>query len=151
VVPRMGGERQVPRLRQRVARLVHLPAALLGYPHPHLAVRTVRGHTVIGTIAELEERSGKSVPDPHRPYVDGVTIPCPCGGEMRRVADIFDVWFDSAVASWATLRFPRDREGLSATGRLTSSPRARTETRGGSTLNSAQAPLRLAAHLTGVS
>ena len=25
---------------------------------------------------------------------------------MKRVEDIFDVWFDSAVASWATLGFP---------------------------------------------
>ena len=60
----------------------------------------------IGTIAELEERSGKPLPDPHRPYVDEVTIPCNCGGTMKRVGDIFDVWFDSAVASWATLGFP---------------------------------------------
>lgn len=27
---------------------------------------------------------------------------------MERVPDVFDVWFDSAVASWATLNFPRD-------------------------------------------
>jgi len=67
---------------------------------------------VIGTIAELEERSGAKVPDPHRPYVDEIVIPCSCGGEMRRVADIFDVWFDSAVASWATLGFPREREAF---------------------------------------
>ena len=25
---------------------------------------------------------------------------------MKRSPDVFDVWFDSAVASWATLRFP---------------------------------------------
>jgi isoleucyl-tRNA synthetase len=31
---------------------------------------------------------------------------------MHRVADIFDVWFDSAVASWATLGFPREREAF---------------------------------------
>jgi isoleucyl-tRNA synthetase len=61
---------------------------------------------VIGTISELEERSGRSLADPHRPYVDDVTIPCSCGGTMKRVEDIFDVWFDSAVASWATLGFP---------------------------------------------
>jgi isoleucyl-tRNA synthetase len=47
------------------------------------------------------------VKDPHRPYVDSVTVPCTCGGTMKRVEDIFDVWFDSAVASWATLGYPR--------------------------------------------
>ena len=34
---------------------------------------------------------------------------------MKRVEDIFDVWFDSAVASWATLGFPnktKDFENL---------------------------------------
>jgi len=63
---------------------------------------------VMGTLAELSEAAGEAVPDPHRPYVDDLTVPCPCGGEMRRVEDIFDVWFDSAVASWATLGFPRE-------------------------------------------
>jgi isoleucyl-tRNA synthetase len=33
---------------------------------------------------------------------------------MRRVEDIFDVWFDSAVASWGTLGFPRRREDFLA-------------------------------------
>ena len=51
------------------------------------------------------------VTDPHRPYVDAITIPAPAA-EMRRVDDIFDVWFDSAVASWATLGFPREREAF---------------------------------------
>jgi isoleucyl-tRNA synthetase len=31
---------------------------------------------------------------------------------MRRVEDVFDVWFDSAVASWATLNFPQKKEEL---------------------------------------
>jgi len=83
-----------------------------GIPIPVWQCDRCGDYTVIGTIAELEERSGERVPDPHRPYVDDVTIPCRCGGEMHRVADIFDVWFDSAVASWATLGFPRQREGF---------------------------------------
>jgi isoleucyl-tRNA synthetase len=31
---------------------------------------------------------------------------------MRRVPDVFDVWFDSAVASWATLNYPRDKDQI---------------------------------------
>jgi isoleucyl-tRNA synthetase len=77
-----------------------------GIPIPIWECRSCGAHRVFGTIAELEEASGSSVPDPHRPYVDELSIPCPCGGTMHRVPDIFDVWFDSAVASWATLRFP---------------------------------------------
>ncbi len=83
-----------------------------GIPIPIWQCEQCGEHTVIGTVAELEERSGTKVADPHRPYVDAVTVPCPCGGEMHRVADIFDVWFDSAVASWATLGFPREREAF---------------------------------------
>ncbi|MDD1694145.1 MAG: isoleucine--tRNA ligase [Methanoregula sp.] len=77
-----------------------------GIPIPVWVCEKCDEYRVMGTIAELEERSGKPLPDPHRPYVDEVTIPCHCGGTMKRVGDIFDVWFDSAVASWATLGFP---------------------------------------------
>ena len=69
------------------------------------------GHMeVIGTAAELEERSGQKLNDLHRPDVDSVFLDCPCGGKMKRSPDVFDVWFDSAVASWATLRFPSHEE-----------------------------------------
>ena len=77
-----------------------------GIPIPVWRCPSCSARRVVGTIAELESLSGQSVPDPHRPFVDDVTIPCSCGGTMRRVGDIFDVWFDSAVASWATLGFP---------------------------------------------
>ncbi|HOU70056.1 MAG TPA: isoleucine--tRNA ligase [Methanothrix sp.] len=69
------------------------------------------GHLeVIGTAAELEERAGRKISDLHRPEVDSVLLDCPCGGKMKRSPDVFDVWFDSAVASWATLRFPSHEE-----------------------------------------
>ncbi|TAJ43460.1 isoleucine--tRNA ligase [Methanofollis fontis] len=83
-----------------------------GIPIPVWKCDTCENRQVIGTIAELEEASGQDVKDPHRPYVDGVTIPCSCGGTMHRVSDIFDVWFDSAVASWATLGFPGEKEAF---------------------------------------
>ncbi|MEI8002817.1 MAG: isoleucine--tRNA ligase, partial [Methanothrix sp.] len=72
------------------------------------------GHLeVIGTAAELEERSGRKLTDLHRPDVDFVFLDCPCGQKMKRSPDVFDVWFDSAVASWATLRFPSHEEEFS--------------------------------------
>ncbi len=60
----------------------------------------------VGSVAELSELSGadQSNLDLHRPYVDEVTFPCPqCGGTMRRVPELIDVWFDSGampVAQW---------------------------------------------------
>jgi isoleucyl-tRNA synthetase len=77
-----------------------------GIPIPVWECRSCGKHRVFGTILELEEASGTQLPDPHRPYVDEVILTCSCGETMKRVPDIFDVWFDSAVASWATLSFP---------------------------------------------
>lgn len=65
---------------------------------------------VIGTLDELESKSGQKITDLHRPLVDNIFLDCNCGGRMSRVEDVFDVWFDSAVASWATLNYPRDKE-----------------------------------------
>jgi len=80
-----------------------------GIPIPVWECRSCGNRRVFGTIAELEKVSGTSIPDPHRPYVDQVSFPCgSCDGTMERVRDIFDVWFDSAVASWATLGFPAE-------------------------------------------
>ena len=81
-----------------------------GIPIPVWVCPKCDQYRVIGTIRELEEASGTVLKDPHRPFVDEVTIPCSCGGTMKRVEDIFDVWFDSAVASWATLGFPGNTE-----------------------------------------
>ncbi|WP_209679843.1 isoleucine--tRNA ligase [Methanohalophilus levihalophilus] len=82
-----------------------------GIPIPVWSCDSCGEIKVVGTRKELVEVAGI---DPetelHRPYVDEITIPCSCGGEMTRVEDVFDVWFDSAVASWATLRFPHTRE-----------------------------------------
>jgi isoleucyl-tRNA synthetase len=61
---------------------------------------------VVGSRTDLAERAGLEDPpgDPHRPAVDEVTVSCPdCGGDAERVEDVLDVWFDSAVASWASL------------------------------------------------
>ena len=77
-----------------------------GIPIPIWKCEKCGSLNVIGSREELERECGRPVPDLHRPFVDEITLECECGGTMRRVEDIFDVWFDSAVASWATLRFP---------------------------------------------
>ena len=60
----------------------------------------------VGSVEQLSELSGRDLSqlDLHRPYVDEVRLKCPrCGGEMRRVPEVIDVWFDSGsmpVAQW---------------------------------------------------
>jgi len=83
-----------------------------GIPIPVWACSSCDDYKVIGRFSELEELSGMKITDPHRPMVDAITIPCTCGGTMRRVEDIFDVWFDSGVASWATLSYPGSEEAF---------------------------------------
>ena len=43
----------------------------------------------------------------HRPYIDEVTIKCPeCGGEMKRVTEVIDCWFDSGAMPFAQHHYP---------------------------------------------
>jgi len=83
-----------------------------GIPIPIWVCDKCGEYEVIGRIHELEEKAKTPVPNPHRPYVDLLKFPCSCGGEKKRVQDIFDVWFDSAVASWATLGYPQNTESF---------------------------------------
>jgi len=84
-----------------------------GIPIPVWVCESCGETEVMGTRHELEKRAGVSkLPDLHRPNVDNIHIKCKCGGQMSRVPDVFDVWFDSAVASWATLNFPHDEKAL---------------------------------------
>ena len=63
----------------------------------------------IGSVAELQELAGRDLSelDLHRPYVDEVTFPCAeCGGTMRRVPELIDVWFDSGSMPYAQWGYP---------------------------------------------
>jgi isoleucyl-tRNA synthetase len=40
--------------------------------------------------------------DFHKPYIDEVKFTCSCGGEMKRVPEVLDVWFDSGSMPWAS-------------------------------------------------
>lgn len=63
----------------------------------------------VGSIAELKSLSGNCPEDIelHRPYIDAVTISCPeCGGEMKRVPEVIDCWFDSGSMPFAQWHYP---------------------------------------------
>ena len=63
----------------------------------------------IGSYAELRDRSGADaeLDDPHRPYIDAVTITCSaCGGVMHRTPEVADAWFDSGAMPYAQAHFP---------------------------------------------
>ena len=63
----------------------------------------------IGSIEELKSMSDNCPEEIelHRPYIDGVTIKCPeCGGEMHRVKEVIDCWFDSGAMPFAQWHYP---------------------------------------------
>ncbi|HEX9482202.1 MAG TPA: isoleucine--tRNA ligase [Solirubrobacteraceae bacterium] len=76
--------------------------------------RCASGHTrMIGSFDELQELSGTSLEDHHRPYVDEVTFACTepgCEEPMRRVPEVIDVWFDSGAMPFAQYHFPFEGE-----------------------------------------
>src|ERR1700694_5904493 len=47
-------------------------------------------------VSSSAELGLKDDVDLHRPFIDGVTLKCEkCGGVMRRIPEVLDVWFDS--------------------------------------------------------
>ena len=74
------------------------------------------GHRhAIGSIAELREMSDNCPEniELHRPFIDKVTIKCPeCAGEMRRVPEVIDCWFDSGSMPFAQWHYPFENKEL---------------------------------------
>ncbi|GAA3807266.1 isoleucine--tRNA ligase [Sphaerisporangium flaviroseum] len=71
--------------------------------------------TCVGSLKELGELAGRdlSALDPHRPFVDDVTLACPtCGGEARRVPDVIDAWYDSGAMPFAQWGAPHVNQDI---------------------------------------
>ncbi len=70
----------------------------------------------IGSREELYQMSGneeaKTV-EFHRPYIDAITLNCPkCGGQMKRVPEVIDCWFDSGAMPFAQHHYPFENKEL---------------------------------------
>lgn len=75
-----------------------------GIPIPIWECMKCKKLKVVGSIDEV---SWQSDLDLHRPKIDEVVFECECGAKMYRISDVFDVWFDSGVASWGILESRR--------------------------------------------
>ena len=82
-----------------------------GIPLP-IWVCTSCGHVeVIGSVDDIIRLGSEAPKSLHRPWIDRVKLRCPkCGGVMLRVPDVADVWFDSGIAFYASLRYPRNKD-----------------------------------------
>lgn len=77
-----------------------------GIPMPIWICGSCGDVEVIGSAKALASRAGleKEPADLHKPSVDAIGFKCgKCGGAMKRIPDIFDVWYDSGIAHTASL------------------------------------------------
>ena len=89
-----------------------------GNPIPVWKCEKCGKNTVVGSVAELKEKvvSGYQKDlDLHRPYIDEVILKCDhpaasggagCGGEARRIAEIFDSWVEAGSMPFAEFHYP---------------------------------------------
>ncbi|OGZ32882.1 MAG: hypothetical protein A2V69_00715 [Candidatus Portnoybacteria bacterium RBG_13_40_8] len=80
-----------------------------GTPIPVWVCNKCKGMKVIGSRQELgvDEKF-----DLHRPYIDEIKLKCKCGGEMKRIPEVMDCWFDSGAMPFAQFHYPFENKEL---------------------------------------
>ncbi|HVW41833.1 MAG TPA: class I tRNA ligase family protein, partial [Amycolatopsis sp.] len=70
---------------------------------------------VYGSLDELERDFGVRPTDLHRPFIDELTRPNPDDpsgkSTMRRIPEVFDVWFDSGSMPYGQVHYPFENAG----------------------------------------
>ncbi|MFA6974828.1 MAG: class I tRNA ligase family protein, partial [Candidatus Paceibacterota bacterium] len=82
---------------------------------------TLRGSGEFINNAEIKKVDFSILPhnteyelDLHRPHIDNVTLNCKCGGSMKRIKEVMDVWFDSGAMPFAQDHYPFEGKKLFA-------------------------------------
>ncbi len=66
---------------------------------------------VPGSIKELEDASGTTITNLHKPEIDTVTVKCKkCGEKAHRVPEVLDSWIEAGSATFAERHFPFEGE-----------------------------------------
>ena len=86
-----------------------------GSPIPYFKCECGHAH-MVGSIAELKEMATCEIGDDfdlHKPYIDEVHLKCEkCGGQMTRIPDVLDCWFDSGAMPFAQYHYPFENKEL---------------------------------------
>jgi isoleucyl-tRNA synthetase len=83
-----------------------------GTPLPIWVCQKCEAKRSVGSLEEIRSAGGK-LPEPldlHRPYIDEVVLKCSCGGAMRRIPELADVWFDSGSMPFAQWHYPFENQ-----------------------------------------
>ena len=77
-----------------------------GNPIPIWVCPEKKKKKCVGSRQELKELSGIYPEDLHKQFVDKITIPCKCGGTMKRIPEVLDCWFESGSMPYAQNHYP---------------------------------------------
>lgn len=85
-----------------------------GAPIPVWECKSCDHKKCIGSISDLKKHSvGGKMPlrngdlDLHKPYIDNIKFKCEkCGGEMERIPEVLDCWFESGSMPYAQIHYP---------------------------------------------
>ena len=98
-----------------------------GTPIPIWECRSCQRQECVGSVKELTklasaDSKGKiSGLDLHRPYLDDITLDCTgdgCNGQMRRIPEVMDAWFDSGAMPYAQWHYPFENPSMQEEGRF---------------------------------
>ena len=77
-----------------------------GNPIPVWECPDCGNQVCVGSRQELADLSDTYPEDLHKHFVDKITIPCSCGGKMKRVPEVLDCWFESGSMPYAQQHYP---------------------------------------------
>ena len=80
-----------------------------GSPIPVWKCKQCNAEFVPGSLDELATISGQKIIDLHRPHCDKIKFPCTgkgCHGQMERIPEVLDCWFESGAMPYAQVHFP---------------------------------------------
>jgi isoleucyl-tRNA synthetase len=83
-----------------------------GLPLPFYPCESCGTLTVIGSLAELDERAVSGLDrlaELHRPWIDEVRVRCECGEEVSRIPEVGDAWLDAGIVPFSTLGWQNPR------------------------------------------
>ena len=84
-----------------------------GTPLPVWQCAECGSQQCIGSVQELSEKAGRDLTDLdlHRPKVDEIYFRCDsCGGQMKRVPELIDVWFNSGAMPYSQWHYPFENQ-----------------------------------------
>lgn len=66
---------------------------------------------VVGGVKELEKLTGQTITDIHKDKIDGFILKCDkCQGNMKRVPDVLDCWFEAGSMPFGQLHYPLENK-----------------------------------------